>query len=288
MRVGRAILCTGIAAALIALLLFTRFGVFIVFDVLGDLTGSDDLDTEPAAGPLVLDRMLYHTDAITLPGELEQPSGIDITAMQIFVSTDQAELFELSRSGRLENQTDLLGGPLLLKQGTLESIVFVQDDEPEVWGIGELGVLARWRWTRAGWTRIDDLPLPAGLQASEFTGLTRLDGVLYATTETLGVVNLSTGEMLEVRLGDRLKPGRAASEVMLSGLAHDGSLLYLVTENHASLIAVEPETGEVVEIIGIDAGEASDVVMQGGVAYVTVDHNLFDARPPLFVYEIGE
>jgi hypothetical protein len=45
-----------LAAALVAVFLVlttTRFGIFIVFDVLGDV-GSDNLPSDPTEGPLVL------------------------------------------------------------------------------------------------------------------------------------------------------------------------------------------------------------------------------------------
>ena len=68
------------AAALVAVLLVlttTRFGIFIVFDVLGDV-GSDNLPTDPTKGPLVLSGLLSAQQRIPLPDSLEQGSGLHV------------------------------------------------------------------------------------------------------------------------------------------------------------------------------------------------------------------
>lgn len=40
------------------------------------------------------------------------------------------------------------------------------------------------------------------------------------------------------------------------------------------------------DVWGIDAGESSDIAVLDGSAYVTIDHNYFDPRPPLLVYAL--
>lgn len=273
------------AAVLVGLLLIlttTRFGIFLVFDVLGDV-GSDNLATDPTEGPLVLSGVLRAKERIPLPESLEQASGLDLDGQHIHVSTDQAELFTLSHTGvEARPVSRLLGGLLILRQGRLEGITVDQD---RLFGIGELGALRSWRYDEGRWRPAESTALPDGLENLEFTGITRFGTDLLATADNgLAIWNLRTGDRHEPTVEAHLKPGRSAAELLVSGITADASSVYLVTENYASILRVDPIGWRVVDVWGIDAGESSDIAVLDGSAYVTVDHNYFDPRPPLLVY----
>ncbi len=275
------------AAVLVGLLLIlttTRFGIFIVFDVLGDV-GSDNLPTDPTEGPLVLSGVLRAKERIPLPESLEQASGLHVDGQHIYVSTDQAELFTLSHAGVEARPTSrLLGGLLILRQGRLEGIAV---DRNRLLGIGELGALRSWRYDEERWQPSESTALPDGLQNLEFTGITRFGTDLLATADDgLAIWNLGTGDRHEPNVDAHLRPGRSADELLVSGIAADASSVYLVTENYASILRVDPIARRVMDVWGIDAGESSDIAVLDGSAYVTVDHNYFDPRPPLLVYEL--
>ncbi|MDE2851727.1 MAG: hypothetical protein OXP74_14055 [Acidobacteriota bacterium] len=277
-------IAVAVLVGLLLILTTTRFGIFIVFDVLGDV-GSDNLPTDPTEGPLVLSGVLRAQGRIPLPESLEQASGLHVDGQHIHVSTDQAELFTLSHAGiEARPVSRLLGGPLILRQGRLEGIAV---DRNRLLGIGELGALRSWRYDEERWRSAESTALPDGLEDLEFTGITPFGNDLLATADDgLAIWNLGTGERQEPTVEAHLKPGRSAVELLVSGIAADASSVYLVTENYASILRVDPITWRVMDVWGIDAGESSDIAVLDGSAYVTVDHNYFDPRPPLLVYEL--
>lgn len=276
-----------VAAALVAVFLVlttTRFGIFIVFDVLGDV-GSDNLPSDPTEGPLVLSGFLNAQQRIPLPDSLEQGSGLHVDRQHIYVSTDQAELFTLSHGGvEAAPVTRLLGGLLIMRQGRLEGIA-VQGER--LLGIGELGEIAAWRSEDGKWRSTEAMALPDGLDDLEFTGLTRFgDDLLGTVDDGLAIWNLGTGERRQPEIGAHLRPGRTADGLVVSGISADASSLYLITENYSSILRVDPVAWRVTDVWGIDAGEPSDIAVLNGLAYVTGDHNYFDPRPPLLVYAL--
>ena len=277
-------IAAAVLVGLLVVLTTTRFGIFIVFDVLGDI-GSDNLPTDPTAGPLVLSGALRAKERIPLPESLEQASGLHVDGQHIYVSTDQAELFTLSHTGvEARPASRLLGGPLILRQGRLEGIAV---DRNRLAGIGELGALRSWRYDEERWRPAEPTALPDGLEDLEFTGITRLgDDFLATADDGLDIRNLRTGDRHELAIGPHLRPGRSADELLVSGIAADASSVYVVTENYDSILRVDPITWRFMYVWVIDAGEPSDIAVLDGSAYVTVDHNYFDPRPPLLVYEL--
>lgn len=279
----KAILATALVAVFLVLTT-TRFGIFIVFDVLGDV-GSDNLPSDPTEGPLVLSGFLSAQQRITLPDSLEQGSGLHVDRQHIYVSTDQAELFTLSHGGSEAGPVNrLLGGLLIMRQGRLEGIA-VQGER--LLGIGELGEIAAWRREDGRWRSTEAVTLPDGLDDLEFTGLTRFgDDLLGTVDEGLAIWNLGTGERRQPEIGAHLRPGRTADGLVVSGISADASSLYLITESYSSILRVDPVAWRVTDVWGIDAGEPSDIAVLNGLAYVTGDHNYFDPRPPLLVYAL--
>ena len=112
------------------------------------------------------------------------------------------------------------------------------------------------------------------------------DDLLGTTDDGLAIWNLGAGTRREPDIGAFLRPGRSADELLVSGIAANASSVYLITENYTCILRVDPNTWRVTDVWGIDAGEASDIAVLDGSAYVTVDHNYFDPRPPLLVYAL--
>ena len=277
------------AAVLVAVFLVltsTRFGVFIVLDVLGG-SGAESVPTDPAEGPFLLSGTLNAQELIPLPGSLEQGSGIHVERQHMYISTDQGELFTLSHAGEeAEPASLLLGGLLIFRQGRLEGIA-VHDGQ--LLGIGEMGEIATWRNDGGRWLATGARALPDGLNALEFSGITRFGDDLFGTTDDgLAIWNLVTGERHEPDFGTLLRPGRSTDGLLVAGIDADDSSLYLITESYPSILRVDPITWRVTDVWGIDAGEPSDIAVLDGSAYVTIDHNYFDPRPPLLVYALPQ
>ena len=276
-----------IAAALVALavvLLTTRIGVFIVFDIFGDLVGgTDNLALSAETGPLEITESRQAVNEIDLPGALEQPSGLHITDDGIFIATDQAEIFRIDSDGSLVYQRNLLSGPLLLKQGSVEAIVTFGS---ELFVAGELGEVQVWRHGEHGIVWSDPMPLSPPYDEFEFSGLTMFGGSLMAVDgESTLIHNLTTGKSYNLDFSSVLKEGRSADELVISGIASDFARLYVITENFSSVLVVHPQGWMVERVVDIDDVEASDVAVYQGLVFVTVDHNYFDERVPILVYD---
>ena len=108
-----------------------------------------------------------------------------------------------------------------------------------------------------------------------------------SSDETLEVAVIdATGQLLreltfEDELRGRLKPGRSLSEYRLSGLDYADGLLYAVSEPYNTLFVIDPEQG-LVRALGIEnGGPISAIAVRDGTAYLPLDHNSVDPRPPL-------
>ena len=278
---------------LVGFLVSTRTGVFIVFDVLGDI-GADEVPTSPADAPIALDRTIDSESTLGLPQAIEQPSGIDFLPERnaFAVITDQAELFEVHiETTETVSETLMAGGPLLFRQGSSEAVTGCQD------GIlvgGEIGRLEVWTISDNAWTRDRVIPLPADFEDAEWSAaaVDPETGEIYLATgdrfqvEVLG----SDGEFLRsLTLNPVLEENRSTSEYERSGLDLEDGQLYVVTENYGTLLRVDPQTGAIIESIGLNhGGEISDIAVVGNRAYVTVDHDLFDPRLGIRVYDVAE
>ena len=264
----------------------TRLGAHIILDVLGGGEGQAP-DHDPATGPLVLTRTLKPLNEITLPQAIEQPSGIQHRGDTVYISTDQTELFVLDADFKNRGEPAvLLPGPLLFKQGSLEAIEY-QDNK--LYAIGEFGALRVWENTGNTWQAIDDAALPASIAEGEFSGITMFDGKRLATSEENPViVDLDTGETHSLDFGDHLKPDADPADLQFSGLAQENSNLYILTETHSSILVVDPSDYTVTAVFGITPAPVADLAVRDRKAYVVVDHNYNEPRPPVYVYDLSE
>ncbi|NKB99801.1 MAG: hypothetical protein GKR90_15075 [Pseudomonadales bacterium] len=282
------VLVVGLALFMLA---HTRIGVFIVFDVFGDLfEATDNLVTDAEQGPLRLDRSLQPLRRLLVPAEIEQISSLSIGSGELWLGTDQSELFSISAAGELLQKFDLLGGPLLFRQGSVEGLV--RDGRSFLAG-GELDTIGHWSLTENKLTRLDDVS--ASVASQELTGLCQNSRGVWGSLETAQIIEVSLGKTYDLDLSGYLKPDHDLDALLFSGLDCDDENFYLVTENYASLVVARPAAGAelgaianfgVYGVFALDPIEASDVAVDEGLVYVSVDHNYFDPHPPLYIYEL--
>lgn len=262
------------------LLLTTRFGVFLVFDVLGDLRGTDNLPLDSATGPFSLSGELVPTPApLTLPDAVEQASGIAVDADHLYLVTDQAEIFALGHDGVIRWRTVLSRMPLLLRQGSTEAIT---RHGTGLLTSGEMGEMRHLSLDPA--RTVSSQALPRLLRDTEFTAMTEHQGRLLGLSENARLFDLRDGREIALDLSTVSKPGHNAQNALFSGMASAGDALYLVSEAHATLVMLDGYSYRAMAAYGLAPAEYSGLAYDQGRLYLTVDHNLFDPRPPLYTY----
>jgi len=265
-------------------ILDTRIGVFFALDVVGAI-GDEDPDYDAQNGPLELSAQLAPVMEIPLPDEIEQPSGIQHRGDRVFISTDQAELFVLDGQFQAQiERADLVGGLLMFKQGSLEGIEVIDDT---LLAIGEFGAIRVWGTDGVAWQRLADETLLESIAEAEYSGITYFSGQRYATSEdSPAIVNLDTGMVHALDFGSFLKANEDPSALQFSGLASEGGRLFVLTESYSSILVVDPNSFRVLAVYGIEPGPVADLAVRDQRAYVVVDHNLDEPKPPLFVYDL--
>jgi len=204
------------------------------------------------------------------------------------LSTDQAELFILEKDTAQATQGRSLFPftPLLLRQGSLESITYVNG---EFWLAGERGEFVR---TNLSGDVIGTHPLPEPLNTTDITGLASVDNTMFVTagdTMAIAKIDLPTGGLSSLSLDfqDITEETIAKDAFLWSGIAYDAGRLYLAAENYPMIIVVDATSGRVLEAFGIPgAHEFSEIAVSNGQIILPSDHNYFDERPPLLVYQL--
>lgn len=274
----------GLAGVTAYLAVNTRMGVHIMLDVLA-AGNADAMDYNTETGPLTLISTLEPIDEITLPKAVEQPSGIQHRGDTVYIATDQVELFVLSGDfSSVSRRQELVSGLLIFKQGQLESIEYVDD---EVLLAGEFGAIWVWENNGGELTRVDDIVLPSSIGNMELSGMTQAsDRLLAVSDETTMVLDLSTGATLELEFGDFLKEGADPSALKYCGIASEDGKLYILSESHSCILVVDSTDFSVNAVYGIKPGPVADLAVRDGLAYVIVDHNYTEPKPPVYVYNL--
>ena len=293
---NRTVVAVAIASALVIGLLLmltnTSLGAYILLDYLAD--DDSGLVADPRAGPLELSEFVTAVEAApAMPPVIDQPSGIAyLEADRAFaIVTDQAELFVVSDDfTTVRSETAVLDGLLVTRQGRMEAVVGVDGQRVAV--TGEIGDrIDIWRkGAEPGFS------LEASIDLSSLAGGGEVEGIAHnpqagefylSSDETLAVAVIdASGRLLreltfEEELRGRLKPGRSLSEYQLSGLDYADGLLYAVSEPYNTLFVIDPEQG-LVSALGIEnGGPISAIAVRDGTAYLPLDHNWVDPRPPL-------
>ena len=294
----RTVVAVAIASALIIGILLmltnTSLGAYILLDYLAD--DDSGLVADPRAGPLELSEFVTAVKAVpAMPPEIDQPSGIAyLEADRAFaIVTDQAELFVVSDDfTTVRSETAVLDGLLVTRQGRMEAVVGIDGQRVAV--TGEIGDrIDIWRKGDGPGFSLEtsiDLSSLAGGGDVEVEGIAHnaQTGEFYLSSdETLAIAVIdASGRLLrELTFKDdlqgRLKPGRSLSEYQLSGLDYADGLLYAVSEPYNTLFVVDPEQG-LVRALGIEnGGPISAIAVRDSTAYLPLDHNWVDPRPPL-------
>ena len=286
---GAATVCAAVAG--ISLMLTnSRLGVYILLDHFGD--DESGLVTDPASGPVELSEFTTAVAAYALPSQIDQPSGMTyLEADRAFaIVTDQAELFVVSEDfTTVLSTTALAGGLLVMRQGLMEAAGRIDGQRIAV--SGETGRIDIWRkGTEPGFSPEAAVELSGYAGEGEFSGIAHnpQTGEYYLSSdETLTIaVADATGRLLrelsfEDDLRGRLKPGRSLSEYELSGLDYVDGRLFAVSETFNTLFIIDPEHG-LVRTLGIEnGGQISAIAVRDRTAYLPLDHNYVDERPPL-------
>ena len=290
-----AVACAVVVGILLALA-NTPLGAYILLDYLGD--DDSGLVADPAAGPLELSEFVTAVPAVpAMPSQIDQPSGMAyLEADRAFaIVTDQGELFVVSDDFTTVHSTTLvLGGLLVTRQGVMEAAVDIDGQRIAV--AGQTGRIDVWRkGAEPGFSRESVIELSGDAGEGEVEGIAynRETGEFYLTSkETLAITVVdATGRLLrelalEGDLRGQLKPGRSLSEYRLSGLDYADGLLFAVSEPYNTLFVIDPEHG-LVRTLGIEnGGPISAIAVRDGTAYLPLDHNYVDPRPPLLAVPV--
>ena len=192
----------------------------------------------------------------------------------------------------IRSNTAVLDGLLVTRQGRMEAATNIDGQRIAVTGkIGNRVDIWR-KGAEPGCS------LEAAMDLSDYAGGgdVEIEGVAHnpqtgefylSSDETLAIAVVdASGRLLreltfEDDLRGRLKPGRTLSEYRLSGLDYADGLLYAVSEPFNTLFVIDPEHG-LVRVLGIEnGGPISAIAVRDGTAYLPLDHNWVDPRPPL-------
>ncbi|MEM7601426.1 MAG: hypothetical protein AAF357_08420 [Verrucomicrobiota bacterium] len=267
--------------ALIAFILFTPWGVHFYGEVL--FSENETREFQPGDHPVVI------TDTLTavtkpLPAAVMQPSGIDSDAAgeRFFIVTDQAEIIELDQDfERVIPSVIMSQAPLLLRQGTIESNDFY---DSQLYVSGDLGEVEIWSKEEETWIQSGEVEI-AGAGPTEIgsEGLAIHPGTreIYMGDDTgLHVLDKNGTYRKSLVLTGEAKPNREASEYIIAGLDFHDGLLYVLTEFHSAILAVDIETGEIVEAFALDGfTEGFGLAVTDNAFYVVVDHEINEPSP---------
>lgn len=279
----------GIASVLfLVVLVTTRVGVFIVFEIASIWHDGDNYTTTYADAPVEITHVIERMEEIILPDYVQQVSGLIVREKEVVLLTDQTELFFLNPDDTKTTTGENLFPykPPLFRQGTLEAITEVNDN---YWVTGEIGVFLQVDKTGE---IVGDTPVPAILAQTDITGLAWANGALFVTADdkvTLTRFDLATGEVVPFPLDFANVSNQDIAETtfMWQGVSHEGGRLYLVAENYPLIVVADAASGKVLETIGVPGRHAfSDIAVSNGMIFVPSDHNYFDPRPPLLVFPV--
>lgn len=264
----------------------TRWGVHVLLDIVGEIGEADERFRDADAGPLKVTASLVPVNQVELPEQIQQPSGIKHRNGQVYICTDQTEIFVLDESFEKQSEpVTLLSGPLLLKQGSLEGI---EVDGNQLVAVGEFGSIQTWKIQAENrWVKSESLALPTGIQVMEFSGITDSPHGRFATSEDeASLIDLEQGTRQPLDVSEVLQEGRPFEGYIFTGIAYGDGYFYVLSEQYTSVLVVEPTTFRVVAVLGVETGTASDLSYHDGKLYVVIDHNYSEPRKPVAVYEI--
>jgi|GEM_PF-4981259 len=273
-------------ALLLYMLLFTRFGVFLIFDLAGDISGSDTTPSTYKDAPISVSHVLSDPIEHRLPARIEQVSGLIVEQERLVFATDQTELFFWPKGtgSRVSGGSIFPLTPLLLKQGGIETVAKV---DGTYWLAGDQGEALLFD---ANGDKLGSVPLPSELSAFEITGMAQVgtEVVFSLGDETnIAVFDPVTQTLREIAIdfSSQIDATRSDGTLSWSGVASYEGHLYLSAETYPIVVVVDFTSGKVTAVLGGDGTHGfSDVAVFDGTIYLPRDHNYFDERPPILAY----
>ncbi|MEP5154508.1 hypothetical protein [Planktotalea sp.] len=267
-------------------LLFTRFGAFIVFDVLADIGAPDRQEMTYLDAPVIVPQTLKNPSEIPVPKHIEQISGLFRKDDKLFLSTDQSEVFVIDETGQTRGGNVFPFTPLLIRQGRLEAITWTG----LAFGlVGEFGSMLR---VSERFERLENLHLPSQIAELEYSGLSSGPDKFFFTTDGTAKITAlvrSTGEVrsFDLDFDAFAKPGQNPQMLRWSGIAYNNGLIYMSAQDYPIVVVADANSGRLVTVLGMEGTiPFSDVAVSDAQLYVPRDHNYFDPRPPILVFEL--
>ncbi|MEM8783819.1 MAG: hypothetical protein AAGE65_13320, partial [Planctomycetota bacterium] len=138
------------------------------------------------------------------------------------------------------------------------------------------------------WARVADVALPAGVAGLEFSGMTDAPGGRFATAEDRsGLIRLDDGTEHALGWGGFVKEGAEVGGLAFSGVAYAEGRFYVLSETYTCVVVVDAVTFAVEAVFGLEPSAAADLSVDGGLAYVVIDHNYDEPVPPVAVYDLA-
>ena len=280
-------------ALLYGFLTSTKLGVHLIVDGIADI-GDEPYSFDSEESGLQCTERAVVVEELPMPDPINQPSGLvhEPRTDRLYMTTDQAELFILDSDFEVLAKHMLSGKTLLRRQGSVEAVALGGDQrgvaltvgqhDPLGWIVpGNLSETIRRSAADLSWLTAESLP------SGEMAGLTRSEatGRYFAVEEeTPTVLQLDPASGEVAVWVPQLSPSQGASLERLSfaGVAARGSSLWIVSQSHSILLEVDEATREVRRVVELpERGEYSDLAWVGDEIVLTLDHDLFDERPPI-------
>ncbi|MEM6704904.1 MAG: SdiA-regulated domain-containing protein [Acidobacteriota bacterium] len=289
-----------VLALLYGFLTSTKLGVHLIIDGIADI-GDEPYSFVADESGLQRTEQAVVVAELPMPDQIDQPSGLvhDPRSDRLYMTTDQAELFVLSTDFQILAKHMLSGQTLLKRQGSVEAVALGGEDQTVAVTVGQHDPLG---WIVPGdlnekisrsaadlsWLTAESLPF------GEMAGLTRSEGSgrYFAVEEdspTILELDPSSGEV--TAWVPELSPsqGESLERLSFAGVAARDSRLWIVSQSHSILLEVDEETREVRRVVELpERGEYSDLAWVGDELVLTLDHNLFDERPPFLRVRVEE
>ncbi len=235
-----------------------------------------------------------------LPAEIKQPSGLWRNAAgHWFMTTDQAEVFELDGDFQSLERFDVNYQSIQCNQGCTEA---VSGRDGDLYVLTDLGYVARYQTSSQGYQYREefDIAYPDGAGGwLPFSGLT-----YRAETDTFFLISDGGAEQADVLLevdsvfnalsrrtltyqGDVVG---SLFDYDAAGVQLYNGKIYVLSDLYNDLLEISLE-GEVLRTFGIDPAvlrEPTDLFIHDDLVYVVGDHENDEPTPPLTVFALPQ
>ena len=152
---------------------------------------------------------------------------------------------------------------------------------------GDLGKIEIWSKGNLGWLLSNEVNiLGASGIGSEGMAINPASGDIYLGEESaIHILDKSGSYKKRLQLKFETKPGRSLSEYLIAGMDFYDGILFVLTEYHSAILAVDPESGNIQRIFVLEGiTEGAGLTVTETAFYVVVDHELNQPSPGVHVY----